>query len=887
MSEAVRVIVRCRPLNEREKRLKCDVAIDVDESRNQVVLKTDPTSKTTLNKEPKCFTFDGAYGVNSKTSNIYAESAASLVESVIDGFNGTVFAYGQTGCGKSYTMEGPDIEKSLTGDTGMPDNAGIIPRAYADIFDSVALSNAENKDKRFLIHASYLEIYNENVRDLLTKNESNITSHLELKEHPERGVYVKNLSMHQITNAVQAQKLMTRGLSNRVTGQTLMNQDSSRSHAIFTLYIETEENGNIRAGKMHLVDLAGSERQSKTMATGIRLKEAAKINLSLSALGNVISSLVDGKAKHIPYRDSKLTRILQDSLGGNTKTLMIACFSPADNNYEETLSTLRYANRAKKIKNAPRINEDPKDALLRQYQEEILELKKLLQNQLGPDGLASLISGQRMGNQPILATDQSNLQPRAIETPAPESERSESQEIAKYKQKIAKLKEQMKQEVERRIEAEKIIILFKKRRDASNDKLSTAEKEVIEQITAHENKIANSSSRKSIDLTGNITQAETIAFNLDGENANHMSMDYDVTYDVNALGNLMNAQKEKLNLANFHPQIEVANTDNLTQITEAEIPDDCDLHKTEDPGTTINPQAASLTHEKNLKRLLELQRGMTRAVAPISTEALANIKRKRAEIKSKQNAAERRRELAKKAVEAKDDEEMFQALFENVHNDVRLNAKKFDKAKEIIKNLKVEKNELLEEFNIERLNYQEELKSNKKSADLLAAIIDKMQSLVKRDCNYASVDRIKKQAKWDDERQEWLLPQVSMNRDLPFVGQSDREATQVLSKNGSSGSRFSSRQLALMGGGGGFNSNHSSLEDYNSHNSTTTTRSMQPEEFEETFRTLSRKGIRSNNNLSQNTSNKPSGKLRPLALNAGNLRRNKNNSYMLDEDNDF
>merc|ERR1711988_2020042 len=134
--------------------------------------------------------------------------------------------------------------------------------------------------------------------------------------------------------------------------------------------------GHIRKGKLNLVDLAGSERQSKTQATGIRLKEAAKINLSLSALGNVISSLVDGKAKHIPYRDSKLTRILQDSLGGNTKTLMIACISPANDNYEETLSTLRYANRAKKIKNIPKINEDPKDALLRQYQDEIQELKK-------------------------------------------------------------------------------------------------------------------------------------------------------------------------------------------------------------------------------------------------------------------------------------------------------------------------------------------------------------------------------------------------------------------------------------------------------------------------------------------------------------------------------
>lgn len=163
-----------------------------------------------------------------------------------------------------------------------------------------------------------------------------------------------------------------------------MNQDSSRSHSIFTIYIETSENINdeqrIKAGKLNLVDLAGSERSSKTGATGQTLKEGIKINLSLTALGNVISSLVDGKSQHIPYRDSKLTRLLQDSLGGNTKTVMIAAISPADYNYDETISTLRYASRAKSIKNKPKVNEDPKDALLKQYEEEITKLKRMLMN---------------------------------------------------------------------------------------------------------------------------------------------------------------------------------------------------------------------------------------------------------------------------------------------------------------------------------------------------------------------------------------------------------------------------------------------------------------------------------------------------------------------------
>lgn len=170
-----------------------------------------------------------------------------------------------------------------------------------------------------------------------------------------------------------------------------MNKDSSRSHSIFTVYLEIEEkvddkNSKIKAGKLNLVDLAGSERQSKTEATGQRLKEATKINLSLSALGNVIAALVSGKAKHIPYRDSKLTRLLEDSLGGNTKTLMIAAISPADDNYDETLGTLKYANRAKQIKNKPKINEDPKDAMLRKYQEELAALKAQLKGGAGAVG---------------------------------------------------------------------------------------------------------------------------------------------------------------------------------------------------------------------------------------------------------------------------------------------------------------------------------------------------------------------------------------------------------------------------------------------------------------------------------------------------------------------
>lgn len=256
---------------------------------------------------------------------------------------------------------------------------GVIPRAFDHIFDHISVT----EDTKFLVQASYLEIYNEEVRDLLGKD---VKRKLDLKEHPDKGVYVSGLSFHKVNSRPELEKVMAMGSKNRSMGATLMNVDSSRSHCIFSIDVEMMDNTSkeekIKTGKLNLVDLAGSERQSKTGATGERLKEATKINLSLSALGNVISALVDGKAKHIPYRDSKLTRLLQSSLGGNTKTLMVACVSPADNNYDETLSTLRYANRAKNIKNKPKINEDPKDALLREYQEEIKKLKLMLSGQM-------------------------------------------------------------------------------------------------------------------------------------------------------------------------------------------------------------------------------------------------------------------------------------------------------------------------------------------------------------------------------------------------------------------------------------------------------------------------------------------------------------------------
>eukprot|EP00826_Nyctotherus_ovalis_P022458 TRINITY_DN1740_c0_g1_i7.p1 TRINITY_DN1740_c0_g1~~TRINITY_DN1740_c0_g1_i7.p1 ORF type:complete len:668 (-),score=247.83 TRINITY_DN1740_c0_g1_i7:287-2290(-) len=333
----------------------------MDEKRGEVRLRRPDSSE-----QAKEFTFDSVYDDKSRQEDIYVNSVFPVVENVLIGYNGTVFAYGQTGTGKTFTIEGYD---------NPPDMMGVMPRSFETIFSNIQCDNPEQR--QYLVRASYMELYKEDIRDLLSPNPK---AKLELHEKPDTGVYVKDLIMTVVTSVQELKKIQMIGRKNRTTAETKMNDHSSRSHAIFTITIETSEPGvdgkpRIRAGKFHLVDLAGSERQSKTEAVGERLEEATKINLSLSTLCHVISSLVDSRSSFTPYRNSKLTRLLQDSLGGNTKTVMIANIGPADYNYDETLNTLRYASRAKHITNKPRINEDPKDAMIREFQNEIERLK--------------------------------------------------------------------------------------------------------------------------------------------------------------------------------------------------------------------------------------------------------------------------------------------------------------------------------------------------------------------------------------------------------------------------------------------------------------------------------------------------------------------------------
>ena len=325
------------------------------------------------------FTFDHVYDEMSTQEYVYENTAKHSVLSVLEGYNATILAYGQTGTGKTYTMEG---FKYSAGDP----QRGIVPRSMEEIFRFIQMQSSQNTT--FMVRASYLQIYNEVISDLLKIDRTS----LQIREDKKKGVFVEGLSEWAVRSPNEIYSLMQKGALSRATATTKMNDLSSRSHAVFIIIVEQmtsldeqyddpeDAPKQIKVGKLNLVDLAGSERVRVTGATGKRLEESKKINQSLSCLGNVIAALTDQKPRsHIPYRDSKLTRLLEDSLGGNCKTTMMAMISPSSDAFGESLSTLKFATRAKKIKNEAKINEDvDQRALLRKYEVELRRLKSEL-----------------------------------------------------------------------------------------------------------------------------------------------------------------------------------------------------------------------------------------------------------------------------------------------------------------------------------------------------------------------------------------------------------------------------------------------------------------------------------------------------------------------------
>ncbi|XP_026059355.1 kinesin-like protein KIF16B isoform X2 [Carassius auratus] len=385
---SVRVAVRVRPMNRREKDLSAKCIIEMEGNKTTITNLKIPDGVTgdSVRERAKTFTYDFSYdssdcknGSFVSQEKVFKDLGTDVLKAAFEGYNACIFAYGQTGSGKSHTM------------MGIPGDVGLIPRICEGLFSQIS-GMIRRDEASFRTEVSYLEIYNERVRDLLRRKMAK-TYNLRVREHPKEGPYVEDLSKHLVQNYSDVEELMEAGNINRTTASTGMNDASSRSHAIFTINFTQAkfdaEMPSETVSKIHLVDLAGSERADATGATGVRLKEGGNINKSLVTLGNVISALADlsqeGGSSHlkkkqvfVPYRDSVLTWLLKDSLGGNSKTIMIATISPADVNYGETLSTLRYANRAKNIINKPTINEDSNVRLIRELRAEIARLKALL-----------------------------------------------------------------------------------------------------------------------------------------------------------------------------------------------------------------------------------------------------------------------------------------------------------------------------------------------------------------------------------------------------------------------------------------------------------------------------------------------------------------------------
>nr|XP_040018196.1 kinesin-like protein KIF21A isoform X2 [Gasterosteus aculeatus aculeatus] len=427
---SVRVALRIRPQLAREKIEGCHICTYVMPGEPQVILGKD-----------KSFTYDYMFDMDSQQEAVYASCTEKLIEGCFEGYNATVFAYGQTGSGKTYTM-GTGFDMNIT-----DEELGIIPRAVHHLFRGIeerrrAAQEQGRPAPEFKINAQFLELYNEDVLDLFdSTRDMKQKSHIKIHEDAAGGIYTVGVTTRAVSCEAEMMQCLKLGALSRTTASTQMNVQSSRSHAIFTIHLcqvrvcasdnqESESNNRVSNGnsevdeyetltaKFHFVDLAGSERLKRTGATGDRAKEGISINCGLLALGNVISALGDRskRSSHVPYRDSKLTRLLQDSLGGNSQTVMIACISPSDRDFMETLNSLKYANRARNIKNKVMVNQDKASQQISVLRTEIARLQMELMEYktgkrlTGEDGAESF--SDMFHENSMLQTENGNLRVR-------------------------------------------------------------------------------------------------------------------------------------------------------------------------------------------------------------------------------------------------------------------------------------------------------------------------------------------------------------------------------------------------------------------------------------------------------------------------------------------
>ncbi|XP_049337030.1 kinesin-like protein KIF15-A isoform X2 [Astyanax mexicanus] len=448
--DAIKVYVRVRPLTH-------GTGLTTDSDPSLCLTVTSPhTVRLHSKPEPRTFTYDHVADMNTTQESVFSSVAKNIVESCMNGYNGTIFAYGQTGSGKTFTMLGPNELNDFSDDL-----RGVIPRSFEYLFFLINREVEKSSGaKSFLCKCSFIEIYNEQIFDLL----DSASASLFLREDIKKGVFVEGAVEKYAASAAEAYQVLSMGWRNRRVASTSMNRESSRSHAVFTMTLESKESGqgvvNIRTSQLNLVDLAGSERQRDTQAEGSRLKEASSINRSLMCLGQVIMALMDvsnGRSRHICYRDSKLTFLLRDSLGGNAKTYIIANVHPGSKCFGETLSTLQFAQRAKLIKNKAMINEDTQGNV-KQLQAEVKKLKEQLANALSSrHNINELAPG---GPQPHTAPTETELPYKARFLQAVRLWKKREDEKKALQEKVSRMEEAWAQK-EKFIQSNRMILKFR------------------------------------------------------------------------------------------------------------------------------------------------------------------------------------------------------------------------------------------------------------------------------------------------------------------------------------------------------------------------------------------------------------------------------------------
>jgi len=487
----VRVVCRVRPLNSKEQamletsrydakgnklRETCTEFNDSDHTSITVYTQVEKLDKSANDPyEKHSFNFDYVFNLTTDQKTVYEVAGKPIVESTLEGFNGTILTYGQTSSGKTFTMQG---------DLDSEHYKGIIPRIVDTVFEKIGQAS---ESMEFMVKASMLEIYNEKIRDLLDPSKNN----LNVREEKQKGIYVDGLTERPIGNENEVYDLMKVGNDNRAVGVTNMNAQSSRSHSIFYLFVTMNdtESCSCKIGKLYLVDLAGSEMISKTGAKGQTLEEAKGINKSLTMLGRVINALTDGKSQFVPYRDSKLTRILQEALGGNSKTCLIITASPSMYNAVETLSTCRFGMRAKSIKNSAKINKQLTVAELKvivNKLEKELEIKGRRILQL--EGLIVNLGG-------IIPSDDENLKAIA-DSESISNERSEtSREESKVASRPAVENSGSVKAIESNEDGNRLEVISQ----GSQDTTATEEERKYEQITIMSDQVDQQKSKEILD----------------------------------------------------------------------------------------------------------------------------------------------------------------------------------------------------------------------------------------------------------------------------------------------------------------------------------------------------------------------------------------------------